>query len=543
MEVHLDWDEPPMGRDKPKQKRGRPQGRRASSPAEVADQTGRVLAEREPEWLERLTTDPASFAAVEREVHEQARRQADLYVAGLLAKAGESPEMTQHVDRVRAAAEVPLRPPGKKKRPLVVRLLGGLAITVMTLYCSPRVRTGKRRGREGSGLYPELAAYRISEGSSPNVQAEVGRLVAQLPIEQARAELTGRGLELDEKAVGRIAHELGAQMLATRTRDLMLFRRGELPPGSEFAGKRIAVGMDGGRVRVRTAVETIRVGGKPKRKKFRVEWREPKVVILFETDEKGRMVRGSRPVIDGTLQGPDALIELVAFHLHRLGAAKAKLVTFAADGAPWIWARLDWVIAQVKLDPARVVEVLDWCHGVHHLSLALGALGLAQDHRAEQYGRLRTLLKAGQSRVVIEQLESLAASQPDDSPVWREISYLTRHSEAGRLRYDCFRYRGVPLGSGAIESTIRRVINLRLKGTSIFWKEANAEAVFQLRAAVLSGRWEEILNHTREAMARDRKTEWRWEPPACLAELKALDDGDEISTQPSTRKHSKRTAA
>ena len=355
--------------------------------------------------------------------------------------------------------------------------------------------------------------------------------------------MTGHGLELDEKAVGRIAHELGAQMLATRTRDLMLFRRGELPPGSEFAGKRIAVGIDGGRVRVRTAVETIRVGGKPKRKKFRVEWREPKVVILFETDEKGRMVRGSRPVIDGTLQGPDALIELVAFHLHRLGAAKAKLVTFAADGAPWIWARLDWVIAQVKLDPARVVEVLDWCHGVHHLSLALGALGLAQDHRAEQYGRLRTLLKAGQSRVVIEQLESLAAGQPDDSPVWREISYLTRHSEAGRLRYDCFRYRGVPLGSGAIESTIRRVINLRLKGTSIFWKEANAEAVFQLRAAVLSGRWEEILNHTREAMARDRKTEWRWEPPACLAELKALDDGDEISTQPSTKKHSKRTAA
>ena len=138
----------------------------------------------------------------------------------------------------------------------MVRLLGGLAITVLTLYCSPRVRTGKGRGREGSGLYPELAAYRISEGASPNVQAEVGRLVALLPIEPARAE-----------------------------------------------------------------------------------------------------------------------------------------------------------------------------------------------------------------------------------------------------------------------------------------------AVFQLRAAVLSGRWGEILDQTREAMARDRRTEWHWEPPACLAELKTLDDGDEISTQPSTKKHSKRTAA
>ena len=103
--------------NKPKQKRGRPQGRRAPSPAGVADQTGRVLADREPEWLARLTADPASFAAVEREVHEQARRQADLYVAGLLAKASESPEMTQHVDRVRAAAEVPLHRPGEKNVP------------------------------------------------------------------------------------------------------------------------------------------------------------------------------------------------------------------------------------------------------------------------------------------------------------------------------------------------------------------------------------------------------------------------------------------
>jgi hypothetical protein len=425
----------------------------------------------------------------------------------------------------------------------VVRLLGGLAITVLTLYCPPRSRTGQGRGREGSGLYPELAAYRISEGCSPNLQAEVARLVALMAIEPARAELARRGLELDEKAVRRIAQELGAQMLASRTRDLMRFRRGELPPGSEFADQRIGVAIDGGRVRVRSVVKKTRVSGRTKRKKFRVEWREPKVVILFPTDEQGRMVRGSRPVIDGTLQGPDVLIELVAFHLHRLGAARAQVVTFVADGAPWIWARLDWVIARVRLDPVRVVEVLDWCHGVHHLSLALGALGLDEDDRAEQYGRLRVLLKAGQSPVVIEDLEALAEGQPDGAPVWREIGYLTRHSEAGRLRYNCFRCRGVPLGSGAIESTIRRVINLRLKGTSIFWKEANVEAVFQLRAALLSGRWDEIMNHTREAMARDRRTDWGWEPLACLAELKALDQEDEESTQPSTKKQSKRTAA
>ena len=144
----------------------------------------------------------------------------------------------------------------------MVRLLGGLAVTVMTLYCSPRARTGKGRGTEGGGLYPELAAYQISEGSSPNVQSEAGRLVGLLPIEQARAELARKGQELDEKAVRRIAGELGAQMLTTRTRDLMRFRAGDLPAGNEFAGKDIAVEMDGGRVRVRTIVEKISHSGK-----------------------------------------------------------------------------------------------------------------------------------------------------------------------------------------------------------------------------------------------------------------------------------------
>jgi hypothetical protein len=425
----------------------------------------------------------------------------------------------------------------------VVRLLGGLAITVMALYCSPRGRTGKGRGREGSGLYPELAAYRISEGCSPNVQSEVGRLVGLLPIEQSRAELARQGLGLDEKAIRRIAGELGAQMLATRTRDLMRFRRGELPAGSEFTGKSVAAGIDGGRVRVRTVVETLRVGGKRKRKKFKVEWREPKVVILFEVDKKGRMVRGSRPVIDGTLQGPDALIELVAFHLHRMGAAEARAVTFAADGAPWIWKRLDWVIAQAKLDPKRVVEVLDWCHAVHHLSVALADLPLTEGQRKGLYQRLRGLLKEGRSRDVIAELKVLAPKEPDDSAMWREIRYLTKHSDAGRLRYHSFRCRGVPLGSGAIESTIRRVLNLRLKGNGIYWTEDNAEAVFQLRAAVVSGRWEEILERTRAAMAKDRRTQWRWVPPECLAELKALEDEDADSSQTSAKKQYKSKAA
>ena len=84
----------------------------------MADETGEILKRREAEWLERLTHNPASFAAVEREVHDQAQRQADRYVAGLLAKASDQPAMAQHFDQVMTAAEVPLRPVEKKGAPL-----------------------------------------------------------------------------------------------------------------------------------------------------------------------------------------------------------------------------------------------------------------------------------------------------------------------------------------------------------------------------------------------------------------------------------------
>ena len=426
---------------------------------------------------------------------------------------------------------------------MIIRLLGGLAITVMTLYCSPRRRSGQGRGAEGSGLYPELAAYRISEGNSPNVQSEVGRLVGRMPIEAARAELARRGVRLDEKAVRRIANELGAQMLATRTRDLMRFRAGTLPAGTEWAGQRVGVQLDGGRVRIRTVVEAARVGRKRKRRKVRIEWREPKVLIIYELDDRGRMKRGSRPVIDGTLKGPAAAIELVAFHLHRLGAKQAREVVFVADGAPWVWARLDWVVAQVGIARVRVVEVLDWCHAVHHVSVALEALGLDKATRGEHYQRLRKLLKQGKSAAVIKGLEALAAGAAADSAVWRELRYLKKHKAARRLMYDVYRSWRLPMGSGAIESTIRRVINLRLKGSGIFWAEENAEAVFQLRAAVLSDRWEEIVERTQEAMSRDRRKNWDWTPPDCLAELKALESESDEIPQASAPKRAKRPAA
>jgi hypothetical protein len=396
--------------------------------------------------------------------------------------------------------------------------LGGLVLWIATIYCAPKTRGAKTRGREGTGTYPELAALGIRKGATPALQSRVGRLSALLPsLELAREELRGQGPKLDEKTVHRMARQLGAEVLTTRTRDLQRFRAGLLPVGKELAGQHVVAQLDGGRVRIRTQIQTKKRKGVKHRRKIRVEWREPKLLIVYISDGKGRMLRGTRPWIDGTMGGPDHLMELLAMHLHRLGASQAKSVTFVSDGAVWIWNRLDWVIGRAGLDPKRVERVLDFYHAVHHVSLALKTLDRAEAEHTARYQALRQQLRAGRSREVVATLRELADGQPEDSGVWTEIAFLEKHEP--HLRYDWFRYRGRPLGSGAVESAMRRVINLRLKGNGIYWREENAEGMLVLRAAAVTGRWEETMERVQAAMATDRRRDWQWKAPDIEAEL------------------------
>jgi hypothetical protein len=370
----------------------------------------------------------------------------------------------------------------------------------------------------------------------------VGRLTALLPsIELARDELRQRGPTLDEKTVHRMARQLGAEVLTTRTRDLQGWRDGQFAPGQEMVGQHVVAQVDGGRVRIRTQIEAKKRKGVKHRRKIRVEWREPKLLILYLSDRKGRMLKGTRPWIDGTLNGPDHLMELLAFHLHRLGAARAKAVSFVSDGAPWIWNRLDWVVGRVGLDSKRVERILDCCHATHHISLALQALGLPEGERAATYQSLRQQLRAGRSRDVVATLRKMAEGQPADSGVWTEIEYLNKHE--AHLRYDWFGYRGRPRGSGAVESAIRRVINLRLKGNGIYWKQENAEAMLVLRAAALTGRWEETMGRRQASMGAERRRDWQWKAPDIEAELKSGVPIKAPSSQPECREQAEAIAA
>jgi len=315
-----------------------------------------------------------------------------------------------------------------------------------------------------------------------------------------------------------MAEQLGQQLLELRRRELFAWREGWLPAGNDFAGRRVAVQIDGGRVRLRENKKRKKNSKKKKgaRQKFDTPWREPKALIIFEFNEQGKMVKkGRQPLIDGTLLGPDHLAELVAFHLHRLGVAQAEMVVFISDGARWIWDRLEWIEKRAGLDRTKTVHVLDFCHAAHHIGLALSHLGYTSAVRRKRYVELRGLLHRSRYDEVVSKLTERAKQQKlaEHHAVWTEIRYLERHGSERHLRYATFRRRGIPCGSGAIESTIRRVINLRLKSNAIYWLSENAEGVFAIRALLLCDRWDETLSRVRRTMARDRRIAWQWRAP------------------------------
>jgi hypothetical protein len=395
---------------------------------------------------------------------------------------------------------------------------------VMTLYCSPALSTGRGRGREGSGLYPELAVLGIQEGKSPALVRDLGRLTALLPsYEAVRDELAERGLRLTIKEVHGIGQHAGQAALTYRRRELELYRAGKLVAEAGH-GKRLGAMIDGGRTKLRKTTRKQKGQGKAKtqRRRYQTEWREPKLLIVFEMDEQGRMKKETRPILDGTFEGPDEIMEVLAMRLHQLGAADAEVVAFRADGAPWIWERLEWVSKRLGLRKTQVSLGLDWCHAVHHISLALEPL-LKGAERKRVFKKLRKWLKQGRWQAVVHDLfkRLVQAELSDESAVLTAITYLEGHGSAGRLSYAKFRRHKLPAGSGAIESAIRRVINLRMKGNSIYWQEENAEAMLVLRGLVLSRRWKEVFARITESLSKDRRLAWEWRSPDMVAQLKA----------------------
>jgi hypothetical protein len=494
-----------------------------------------AVASNKARWKSRILRNPSQLRRVEHDVHQVFKRLADEVVAGLLAEVTADDRFKTRAKGLRKQAARPLR--SAEPRSLKIRLLGGLALYISTLYCGPLTRTGKGRGSEGSGIYPELGLLHFIEDMTPALASEVSRRAALLPsFEIARRELARTGIEWDIKKVHTMACTVGFVVLTTRKRDLQRWRDKKMPRGTEFKNKRVGVMPDGGRVRLR---ENFRPQKKFKYKGrhkvrprcWKAAWREPKLFVIFELDEKGRQKAHTKSYIDGTLQGPDAFMELMAMRFHQLGVVDAKEIVFVADGGTWIWNRLDAVIRLANLRSERVTKVLDFFHASHHIHVALNALGFDEEAHARVYKRQRRQLHRGRVDLLLHELRDYKRTMKPKGKkrkeLIREIAYFERH--ATHMNYSLLRNTGRPMGSGAIESAIRRVLNQRLKGNGIQWNADNVEAIMVLRGLILADRFDETLADACAMRATNRRIDWRWSSPDLRAEVVIPDEEDQVS--------------
>jgi len=112
------------------------------------------------------------------------------------------------------------------------------------------------------------------------------------------------------------------------------------------------------------------------------------------------------------------------------------------------------------------------------------------------YKRFQDLLYQGE----IDQLEGLIKIH--SKPGFKRInlqkykSYFQKNKM--RLNFQKLQNKGYPTGSGHVESAIRRIVNLRIKSPSIFWKLKNAEAMIYIRSQVLFGRWDTVMRNRKD---------------------------------------------
>ncbi|MDQ2831840.1 MAG: ISKra4 family transposase [Chloroflexota bacterium] len=169
-----------------------------------------------------------------------------------------------------------------------------------------------------------------------------------------------------------------------------------------------------------------------------------------------------------------------------LGTPAVRTVVVLADGARWIWERAR---AFLGLPGVEVVEIADIYHAYSYLWAVGNALHGAGTLRAAAWVEplKDQLYRHGAAPV----LAALAALTPTTAEAVQAIddarTYFTRN--AARMDYPRFVARQLPIGSGAVESSCKCLVEARLKQAGMRWGLPGSQAIASLRALQRSGRW------------------------------------------------------
>ena len=308
---------------------------------------------------------------------------------------------------------------------------------------------------------------------TPQVQEAITRLGSRLPFKEAQEELEMMwGVEISTAGVraitlrnGRVANELVEAEVARLQAEA---------PEANAQAEQLVMCADGAMVQVRNGewreVKTVAFG------EFEAIWDAKKKQVLTKTDNISYFSRVDKA---------DSFAEMALTEWHQRGGEKAKQVVAVNDGALWIQAFIDYHCPQAT-------RVIDFAHAQAYLATIGKALYGAETEAFQQwYGRISKQLGQKPPQRTLNELRFLQATHqdhPDIAEIEQAVRYLERRQEM--IDYPHFRNKGVPIGSGIVESGHKVVMQRRMKQAGMRWADDNLNPMLALRMAVCNQRWQ-----------------------------------------------------
>jgi hypothetical protein len=235
--------------------------------------------------------------------------------------------------------------------------------------------------------------------------------------------------------------------------------------------------------------------------------KEIKVAAVYETEKRAqqRGAEGDEAIRACHIEyfvaeDAEALARTAYVAAAKRGATRAEKRIVLGDGAHWIWNR----VASTMRVP-DCIEVLDFHHATTYLWPA-GEAAFEDDAKQANEWAAQAChdLKHKGPAPILEQLRALPVSKdapPED--ISKALTYFDHHAD--RMDYPDFRRQGLQIGSGTAESGVLRVVGSRINQPGMRWDAGRAQCVAHVRAAILSGRWNQFWASYRQPPRQYRR--------------------------------------
>ena len=399
--------------------------------------------------------------------------------------------------------ELKTRKHGCRRRQILT--VGNVLITLLLPYVtirndkSEKLNNGKEEKNkfEHQGFSPFLKWLGMEEGVTPLVWSTIAKYGAiASSFEAACTTLIDWGINISLKRIERLTYQFGQIGINLRQSKIESLKNNNLTQYNTLQGQRVVIAVDGGRSKIRIN-QTDDKNEKTNRYGFDGIWVEPKLLTIYVVDEQGKKIKNHEIPItnDGTYHGHKPFLEILEMYLVSLGINQAKQVLLIADGAEWIWLHIPPLLKRLGC-PNETYELYDFYHVTEHLQTFADAAFSKEQERKDWFKNARKTLKKRGALTLIKKMNKFIAEASGErcTTMTQQRDYLLRAYREGRLNYPEIIEKKLPIGSGAIESLIRQVVNLRIKGNSKFWLKNNAEIMLHLRCQWIAGSWDAFCN-------------------------------------------------